>query len=206
MAGGYVEYDGGRLWYQQAGRGPAVLLLHAGGADRRMWDGHLERPQRTWALVVVASGPRGIDDIAPDPRLQAFAQAIAAGDRDRAAELFIEMWVPLRTSPELDGRIRRMVQESIGMLEVRPKGLLRMPEWSAAERLGEIGVPTLAIWGDRDLPEVGLVGERLVAGVPGARRVVLQGVDHFVPMRAPDRFAREVLAFLDEAAPGAARG
>ena len=207
-----------------------MLLLHAGGADSRMWDGHLERfarayrtvridlpgagaspfpdkpyvpndlferlldalgidrtalvgvsaggglaidsaierPQRTWALVVVASGPRGIDDIPPDPRMQAFSQAIVAGDRDRAAELFLRAWVPLRTSPELDGRIRRMVQDSIGMLEVRPKGLIRTPEWSAARRLGEIGVPTLAIWGDRDLPEVGMVGERLAAGVPGA--------------------------------------
>ena len=263
MTGGYVEFDGGRAWYQEAGAGPAVLLLHAGGADSRMWDGHLERfarayrtvridlpgagaspfpdkpyvpndllgrlldvlgiqrtalvgvsaggglaidfaierPRRTWALVVVASGPRGIDDLPPDPRLQAFSQAIAAGDRDRAAELFLEAWAPLRTSPELDGRIRRMVHDSIGMLEVRPKGLIHTPQWSAAERLGEIGVPTLAVWGDRDLPEVGLVGERLVAGVPGARRVVLDGVDHLVPMRAPEPFAREVLAFLDEAAP-----
>jgi pimeloyl-ACP methyl ester carboxylesterase len=263
MADGYVEFDGGRLWYEEAGRGPAVLLLHAGGADRRMWDGHLERfaqayrtvrielpgagaspfpdkpyapnevlerlldalridrtalvgvsaggglaidfalglPRRTWALVVVASGPRGIDDVPPDPRMQAFSQALAAGDRDRAAELFLEAWAPLRTSPELDGRIRRMVQESVGMLEVRPKGLLRMPAWSAAARLGEIGVPTLAIWGDRDLPAVGMVGERLAAGVAGARRVVLHGVDHFVPMRAPEPFAREVLAFLDDATP-----
>lgn len=267
MADGYVDFDGGRLWYEEAGRGPAVLLLHAGGADSRMWDGHLEQlarayravridlpgagaspfpdkpyvpndllgrlldalgidraalvgvsaggglaidfaiewPRRTWALVVVAAGPRGIDDLPPDPRLEAFSQALAAGDRDRAAELYLEMWAPLRTSPELDGRIGRMIHESIGMLEVRPKGLIQMPEWSAAKRLGEIGVPTLAIWGDRDLPEVGLVGERLVAGVPGARRVVLEGVDHLVPMRAPERFASELLAFLDQAAP-AARG
>ncbi|HZD02170.1 MAG TPA: alpha/beta hydrolase [Actinomycetes bacterium] len=265
MAGSYVEFDGGRVWYQEAGRGPAVLLLHAGGADSRMWDRHLERfaqtyrtvridlpgagaspfpdkpyvpnelfgrlldvlgidraalvgvsaggglaidfaierPQRTWALVVVASGPRGIDDLPPDPRMQAFSQASAAGDRDRAAELFLQLWAPLRTSPELDGRIRRMVHDSIGMLEVRPKGLIRTPAWSAAQRLGEIAAPVLAIWGDRDLPQVGLVGERLVAGVPGARRVVLHGVDHFVPIRAPEPFAREVLAFLDQAAPAA---
>ncbi len=140
MASGHVEYDGGRLWHQEAGEGPA-LLLHAGGADSRMWDGHLERfaqayrtvridlpgagaspfpdkpyapndllgrlldaleiqraalvgvsaggglaidfalgrPRRTWALVVVASGPRGIEDIPPDPRMQAFSQAIVAG-------------------------------------------------------------------------------------------------------------------------------
>jgi pimeloyl-ACP methyl ester carboxylesterase len=182
----------------------ALVGVSAGGG--LAIDFAIERPQRTWALVAVASGPRGIDDLPPDPRMQAFAQAIAAGDRDRAAELFLQLWVPLRTPPELEGRIRRMVHDSIGMLEVRPKGLIHTPAWSAAPRLGEIGVPTLAIWGDRDLPQVGLVGERLVAGVPGARRVVLPGVDHFVPMRAPEPFAREVLAFLDEAAPVALGG
>jgi hypothetical protein len=36
--------------------------------------------------------------------------------------------------------------------------------------------------------------------VPGARRVVLESVDHFVPMRAPESFAGGVLAFLDQAA------
>jgi 3-oxoadipate enol-lactonase len=255
------DFDGGRLWYEEAGRGPAVLL-HAGGADSRRWDGHLERfarsyrtvridlpgagasplpdkpyspndlfeglldalgidraapvgvsaggglaidfalerPQRTWALVVVASGPRGIDDVQLDPRVHAFYQAVGAGDLERAAELFIELWAPLQTSPELDARIRRMVAESVGMLQVLPKGLIELPAWSAAERLGELCVPTLAVWGDRDLPEVGVVAERLVAGVPGARRVVLHEVDHFVPMRAPEPFAREMLAFLGEAA------
>jgi pimeloyl-ACP methyl ester carboxylesterase len=131
----------------------ALVGVSAGGG--LAIDFAIERPQRTWALVVVASGPRGIDDLPPDPRMQAFSQAIAAGDRDRAAELFLEAWAPLRTSPELDGHIRRMVHQSIGMLEVRPKGLLQMPAWSAARRLGEIGVPTLAIWGDRDLPRSG---------------------------------------------------
>jgi pimeloyl-ACP methyl ester carboxylesterase len=82
----------------------------------------LERPQRTWALVVVASGPRGIDDVQLDPRVHAFYQAVGAGDLERAAELFIELWAPLQTSPELDARIRRMVAESVGMLQVLPKG------------------------------------------------------------------------------------
>src|SRR5215469_15278213 len=31
-----------KLPYSEAGEGPAVLLLHAGIADRTMWDGHLE--------------------------------------------------------------------------------------------------------------------------------------------------------------------
>jgi pimeloyl-ACP methyl ester carboxylesterase len=111
---------------------------------------------------------------------------------------------------DLDGA-RTLFERALTISEARlgpdhPAPLPTSTAWSAAERLSEIGVPTLAIWGDRDLPQVGLAGERLVAGVPGARRVVLQGVDHFVPMRAPDRFAREVLAFLDQAAPVAPGG
>lgn len=175
----------------------ALVGVSAGGG--LAIDLAIERPQRTWALVVVASGPRGIDDVQPDPRLPAFYQAVGAGDLERAAVLFTELWAPLQTSPELDAHIRRMVAESIGMLLVLPKGLIQLPAWSAAERLGEIRVPTLAVWGDRDLPEVGVVAERLVGGVVGARRVVLHDVDHFVPMRAPEPFAREVLAFLGEA-------
>ncbi len=35
---GYVDVPGGRLWAQAAGVGPAVVLVHAGIADARMWD------------------------------------------------------------------------------------------------------------------------------------------------------------------------
>ncbi len=35
---GFVDVPGGRLWAQVAGEGPAVVLVHAGIADLRMWD------------------------------------------------------------------------------------------------------------------------------------------------------------------------
>jgi 3-oxoadipate enol-lactonase len=35
---GFVDVPGGRVWAQVAGEGPAVLLIHAGIADARMWD------------------------------------------------------------------------------------------------------------------------------------------------------------------------
>ena len=93
-----------------------------------------------------------------------------------------------------------MVRDNIGMLAQVPQGLVQQPEWSAVERLAEIAVPTLAIWGDRDDRNVRAGAARLAADVPGARSLVLPGVDHFVPMRAPEIFTREALAFLTEAA------
>ncbi len=35
---GYIEVDGGRLYYEAAGSGRTVVLAHAGFVDSRMWD------------------------------------------------------------------------------------------------------------------------------------------------------------------------
>ncbi|HEV8410838.1 MAG TPA: alpha/beta hydrolase [Gemmatimonadaceae bacterium] len=35
---GYVDIDGGRLFYEVTGSGSPVILLHAGNVDRQMWD------------------------------------------------------------------------------------------------------------------------------------------------------------------------
>ena len=35
---GFAEINGGKLYYEVAGDGPALVLAHAGIADRRMWD------------------------------------------------------------------------------------------------------------------------------------------------------------------------
>jgi pimeloyl-ACP methyl ester carboxylesterase len=39
---GFVEVDGGRLWYEVAGQGPALALIHAGLWDSRAWDGQFD--------------------------------------------------------------------------------------------------------------------------------------------------------------------
>ena len=35
---GYAQIEGARLYYEMAGEGPTLLLVHAGITDRRMWD------------------------------------------------------------------------------------------------------------------------------------------------------------------------
>src|SRR5512139_1589824 len=35
---GFADINGGKLYYEMAGDGPALVLAHAGIADRRMWD------------------------------------------------------------------------------------------------------------------------------------------------------------------------
>ncbi|HJU65326.1 MAG TPA: alpha/beta hydrolase [Gemmatimonadaceae bacterium] len=39
---GTVAVSGGRLYYEAAGNGPAVVLVHGGFGDRRMWNGQVD--------------------------------------------------------------------------------------------------------------------------------------------------------------------
>ncbi|HLT47677.1 MAG TPA: alpha/beta hydrolase [Rubricoccaceae bacterium] len=48
---GYVEVDGGRLYYEAAGEGPAVVLVHGGFGDRRMWDAQFASLARSFRVV-----------------------------------------------------------------------------------------------------------------------------------------------------------
>src|SRR5438445_8825693 len=38
MTEGFVDVEGGRLFYEEAGSGPAVVLVHPGLWDSRIWD------------------------------------------------------------------------------------------------------------------------------------------------------------------------
>jgi 3-oxoadipate enol-lactonase len=263
MASAHLVVDGTTIWYEDAGRGPSVVLLNAAGVDSRMWDRQLaplaERfhivrfdfpgtgrsprpespwapielvrgfldsldirdaalvgislgggiavdfaiahPDRTWALVAVASGARDTSDDAsgPLPDEAELWDAVLAGDRERAACIYLDLWAPVGGSEE-DRELAAMVRKNVMMLTQLVGGLVRRPEWSAADRLSEIQVPSLVIWGDRDQPLVVAEAERLADGIHAARRVVLPGIDHLVAMRSPAEFTSHVLAFLTEVA------
>src|SRR5687767_1277096 len=51
MTSGFVDVNDGRLYYETAGQGDAVVLLHGGFGDRRMWDDHFERFARDFRVV-----------------------------------------------------------------------------------------------------------------------------------------------------------
>ena len=66
----------------------------------------------------------------------------------------------------------------------------------AAERLGEIQVPTLVVTGDHDLPAINEVGDILEREIADAQRVVIAKADHMIPWRSPDQVAAALIAFL----------
>jgi pimeloyl-ACP methyl ester carboxylesterase len=70
----------------------------------------------------------------------------------------------------------------------------------AAERLGEIDVPTLVIEAEHDPPDMRRLTEMLIHGIRGARHVAIDA-DHVVNVRAPEAFDAAVIPFLLETAP-----
>jgi len=162
-----------------------VVALSFGG--RVALDFALERAERVRALVLASPGLTGRSFSAYDEeRAAAVERAFEAGDYSRSTELELEVWAPLGVTEAM----RRLAVENahVDAVEIEPD----WPDPPTSERLGEIRAPTLVVNGDRDLPDLLAIGAELERGLPNARRVVLPGVDHFVPLREPERFVELV--------------
>ncbi len=267
---GYAPVQGGELYYEISGAGPALVLIHAGVADCTMWDeqftefarqfrilrydargygrsrsgdvdfsnrqdildilNHLgiqktavlglsrggqiaidfcvEHPERTLALVAVASGVSGYEP-PPDesPRAQIeyamftrMDELDQQGDYEALNELEVRMWADGPGQPEgraarsVRERVRRMNGATFIRLDGKPTHLPLDPP--ALQRLGEIRVPTLVVVGDLDTTSVLAISELLVNGIAGARKFIFPGVAHMVNMEKPVEFNRLVLDFL----------
>ncbi len=70
---------------------------------------------------------------------------------------------------------------------------------SFAGRAGELALPVLALWGDKDPVTPYRDGKVAVAGMPNARLVTFQGGGHSPFQEEPLAFARAVLDFLSAA-------
>jgi pimeloyl-ACP methyl ester carboxylesterase len=76
---GIAEVNGARIAYDVAGSGPAVLLLHAGIGDRRMWDAQV--PAFAEHFTVIRFDARGFGETRkPDAPFAPYADAIALLD------------------------------------------------------------------------------------------------------------------------------
>lgn len=69
--------------------------------------------------------------------------------------------------------------------------------FDAEGRLGEISIPILNVWGDKDETISLASAQTLVATVPDARLVVVADAAHLGTVDQPEAIARELIAFFD---------
>lgn len=74
--------------------------------------------------------------------------------------------------------------------------------WKVTDRLAEVGVPTLVVIGEHEIPDFRNMAALLAERAPGSRLEVVAGAGHLVPLERPDEFARLACLFLT--APAAA--
>jgi 3-oxoadipate enol-lactonase len=184
----------------------ALAVLDAAGVDAAHFvglsqgaatsvDTALAHPGRVRSLTLVAPGLSGYEW----PRLPGFAERMAAaeaGDTHGYALAFARLWAPLSFTgggaTTCDAAARIILDQAEQFMRDEQE----IEEPSAIPRLGEIGVPTLVVLGDRDVEPITAIGGLLSSGIPGARSETLAGADHMLPLRVPDKLTDLVLAHL----------
>jgi pimeloyl-ACP methyl ester carboxylesterase len=168
----------------------------------------LEHPAMVDALIPVVSGLSGGPPPSEDELRQwkeietAMDAAREAGNPDLIDEMIARIWVdgpsrmPEQVDPAVRARVLHMLRDNRAAEGADDTPVRLDPP--ARGRLGDIHVPTLAIAGDADVPEIMVSTDLIVAGIPGARKVVMHDVAHAPNMERTEEFNRIILDFLHE--------
>jgi 3-oxoadipate enol-lactonase len=167
-------------------------------------DATLTAPQRVWALVPIAAGLGGFEenedeDAWWDALAPPIDAAIEAGEFERAQDLLLEIWAPLGVDDARGARIKQIARDNIHEMTM-DESLAESLDPPAAQRLGEIDVPTLVVDATQDPPDMRRASHLIAQEVLDGRLVSIEA-DHVVNLRAPEAFDDAVLPFLEQHAP-----
>ncbi|MEZ5332055.1 MAG: alpha/beta fold hydrolase [Thermoanaerobaculia bacterium] len=190
-----VPWEGGSLHLLVAGpeTGPAVLLLHGARFQARTWE-------RLGTLEVLADA--GYRALALDLPGFGASDRVALTDSFLAQLLVrLELARVVLVAPSMSGQVAFPLLLDrpdllAGFVAVAPVGVA-----TYRERLPTIEVPLLAIWGSEDGVVDPALGRELVAAVPGAEWVLLDGARHPSYLDRPELFHRALLDFVARVAP-----
>ncbi len=178
-----------------------VAIVGCSMAGAIALDFTLEHPARVDALVLIGSGISGARLARADADLFGEADAAEeAGDLEAQKEAEVRLWLdgPERPAGYVGGEIRGLV--------LAMNGAALRTDWESAEelpldppavgRLTEIGVPTLVIVGDHDLPHVHIAAQMLVDGIPAAKLAAVADSAHLPSLEHPELVNQLLLDFL----------
>lgn len=164
----------------------------------------LEHPDRMNTLVMVGSGPSGLQLDVPDhPKMAEAEEAYENGDLDRLAELEAQIWFDGmgRTSGEVNSEMRALALE-MNRLALANEALAlgkRLPDTDppAAGRLAELKIPILIVVGENDIPYLQAAADYMTENLPSSRKIVLKDAAHLANMDQPAEFQIALRTFLE---------
>ena len=180
------------------GLGRVALVVHDwGGFVGLAWA--CENPESVSALVISDAGFfadgkwHGIAEAMRSPQGE---ELVGALDRDGFAALlradgadFSEEEVDAYWRPFAEGRGREATLEFYRSMDFE-----KLEPYQG--KLGELGVPTLLLWGAEDQFAPLSGARRFEREIPGARLAAIEGAGHFVYDQEPERTVDEVVRFL----------
>jgi pimeloyl-ACP methyl ester carboxylesterase len=184
---------------------PPIILMGCSMGGGLSIDYALAHPDQVAALILVGSGPAGLELEAawPDELFAQSEAAFEAGDVDRVAELDMRIWFDGdgRGRDEVNSQARRKACEMARLVtEHELKGIgkhVRKPgARPAAERLPELSMPALIVIGENDLPYLKLAADFMCANLPAATKLLIPDAGHLPNMEHPDLFRRAIQDFL----------
>jgi len=164
----------------------------------------LAHPARVKALILVGSGPGGLELDVPSPAKFADAEkAFEAGNLDLVAEIETQIWFDGigRTPEQVDPAMRKLLYEMNRLAlshEARQLGK-RQPnlQTPAFERLGDLNLPVLVIVGAHDTAYILAAADYMAEKIPSVRKVTIADAAHLPNMDQPREFEGIVKDFLD---------
>jgi pimeloyl-ACP methyl ester carboxylesterase len=264
---GFVNIDNAQLYYETAGQGVPLVMIHAGVADSRQWNSEftffarshqvlrydmrgygksepangefshmndlvavldalgfrepavlmgcsmggglamdfaLTHPSRVRALIMVGSGPSGLELDVPSPaKFAEVEKAFEAGDLDLVAEIETQIWFDGmgRTPEQVNQAMRKLAYEMDRQAlshEVKQLGK-RLPnaQSPAFDRLSDLKVPVLVIVGAHDTPYILAAADYMTERIPSAQKVKIEDAAHLPNMDQPDEFQTVVTNFME---------
>lgn len=186
----------------------AIIGISRGG--QISVDFTIEHPERVSALISVAAGVGGFDfkpgkdekSLREQDLFSRMEELYEKEAFDELAELEVHAWADGPSQPEgrapahIRDYVRRIVTANYSRQDGTPTAQPLDPP--SANRLGEIKVPTLVLVGEFDELATIEMSKKLEKDIPNARRVVIPGTAHLLPMEKSEIFNDLVLSFLSE--------
>jgi haloalkane dehalogenase len=186
-------------FHSSTGLGRVALVVHDWGGLIGLWWA-CEHPEAVSALVISATG------FFPDGRWHGVAQAARTpGTGEQMMDGMTREGFAALLRENGSGFDDATLDEYWKCFadEERRRGQLEF--WRSADfeklepydgRLGELGVPTLILWGESDPFAFKGGAHRFHTEIPESRLVIVEGTGHFVIEDAPERCAQEIAGFL----------
>ncbi len=172
----------------------AVVVGHSMGAAVAMKFA-LDYPNLTTGLVLAGSGLPKQGDRA----VQNFWDSTVSRLEDPVDPAFVRSFIENTFARPIPSDVfEKIVRDSLKVpAHVWKEAYKNRMEEDFTGEIGKIHAPTLIIWGDRDTKTNRSEQEALLAGIPGSKLLVYQGAGHELHYEEPERFASDLVKFLE---------